>query len=422
MGVALIAAAALAGSSAHAAIGAPGAVQRAISTWSAANPGTSALVWRLDATGPPVMVGGFEPDTPRIPASTMKLVTSTGALLQFGPAFRFSTRLLAADDATVSGKTLTGRIYLHGAGDPVLATRSYAGRFLAGRATPLTDLARPVRAQGIRLIRGPVIADEHLFDAKRLGPGWPSYYRAYASPLSALVTNQNFSGNGRAAYVSNPPIAAAQRLKAALKGVGVVQVGGLTVGVTPTTARPIGTATSPPLPVILRAMNLESDNFIAETLAKDVGAYGAGRGTTPAGVARTRALLLDRGILGPDDRLVDGSGLSRKNRVAAASLVRLIADADGDGIWGSALIGSLAQGGQGTLIHRFLTGPATRRVRAKTGYLNGVSAMAGRVVSRGGVHYAFALIMNSDDILGARATQDRVVTLLAAGGEDPKPG
>ncbi len=166
-------------------------------------------------------------------------------------------------------------------------------------------------------------------------------------------------------------------------------------------------------------MNLESDNFIAETLAKDVGAYGAGHGTTAAGVGRTAALLTARGVLGEGDRLVDGSGLSRENRLAASSLVRLIADADEDATWGSALIASLAQGGQGTLIRRFLSGPATKRVRAKTGYLNGVSAMAGRVVSRGGERYAFALLMNSADITGARATQDRVVTLLAAGSEDP---
>lgn len=416
--MAILAAAALAVTTAPS-LAAPGAVQKAISSWSASNPATSALVWRLDDQGPPVLVGGFAADTPRIPASTMKLVTSTGALLQFGPDHRFSTRLLADDRTSTLGRTLVGRVYLKGAGDPVLATRSYAGRYLRGKATAISDLARPLRAKGIRLIRGPIIADEHLFDSKRLGPGWPSYYRAYASPLSALVTNQNFTGNARAAYVSSPAIAAAQRMKAALKGVGVRQVGGLTVGVTPASARPIGSATSPPLRTILRTMNLESDNFIAETLAKDVGAYGAGRGTTTAGVSRTRTVLMARGILGPSDRLVDGSGLSRDNRIAASSLVRLIADADGDETWGAALISSLAQGGEGTLVHRFLTGPATKRVRAKTGYLNNVSAMAGRVVSRGGEHYAFALIMNSPDILGARATQDRVVTLLAAGSEDP---
>lgn len=415
----MLAAAVLAGAGAPAAVAAPGEVQRTIASWSASNPSTSALVWRLEPGGPPALVGGFRPDTPRIPASTMKLITSAGALLQMGPAFRFSTRLLAGDQTTKVGRTLVGSVYLQGSGDPVLATRSYAGRYLSGRATPISDLARPVRAKGVRLVRGPLIADEHLFDAKRLGPGWPSYYRAYASPLSALATNQNFSGNRRAAYVSSPALAAAQRMRAALKGVGVTQVGGLTVGVTPRTARPIGSATSPPLATILRTMNLESDNFIAETLVKDVGAYGTGHGTTAAGVARTRDLLADRGVLGTSDRLVDGSGLSRDNRVAASSLVRLIADADDDPIWGRALISSLAQGGQGTLIRRFLTGPATKRVRAKTGYLNGVSAMAGRVISRRGEHYAFALIMNSSDILGARTTQDRVVTLLASGSEDP---
>ena len=416
--MAVLAAAALAGSVSPA-LAAPGAVQKAISRWSASNPATSALVWRLDAQGPPVMVGGFRPDTPRIPASTMKLVTSAGALLQFGPGHRFTTRLLAAEGASAQGRTLVGTLYLKGAGDPVLATRSYAGRYLPGRATRIADLARPLRTKGIRLVRGPIVADEHLFDFRRLGPGWPSYYRAYASPLSALATNQNFSGNARASYVSKPAIAAAQRMKAALRGVGVRQVGRLRVGVTPASARPIASATSPPLRTILRAMNLESDNFIAETLVKDVGAYGAGRGTTRAGVARTRRALAARGILDASDRLVDGSGLSRANRIAASSLVRLIADADSDTRWGSALISSLARGGEGTLVRRFLSGPATKRVRAKTGYLNNVSAMAGRVVSRRGERYAFALVMNSPDILGARATQDRVVTLLAAGSEDP---
>jgi D-alanyl-D-alanine carboxypeptidase len=69
-------------------------------------------------------------------------------------------------------------------------------------------------------------------------------------------------------------------------------------------------------------------------------------------------------------------------------------------------------------VRRFRSGVATRRVRAKTGYINNVSALAGRVVSRRGQRYAFALLMNTSDIGGAKATQDRVVTLLAAGAED----
>ena len=93
-------------------------MQKAITTWSAANPATSALVWRLDTQGPPQLVGGFRADTPRIPASTMKLVTSAGALLEFGPAHRFSTRLLADDRTVLAGKTLVGRVYLKGGAIP----------------------------------------------------------------------------------------------------------------------------------------------------------------------------------------------------------------------------------------------------------------------------------------------------------------
>ena len=100
---------------------------------------------------------------------------------------------------------------------------------------------------------------------------------------------------------------------------GVQQVGPLRAGTTPRGARTLATATSPPLPVILRAMNLDSDNFIAETLAKDVGAAGAGRGTTTAGVQRTRRPPGAPGILGPRTRSSTAPG-SR----AATTLGRIV--------------------------------------------------------------------------------------------------
>jgi serine-type D-Ala-D-Ala carboxypeptidase/endopeptidase (penicillin-binding protein 4) len=393
-------------------------VQAALSAFGGSNPGTSALVWRLDGSGTGSRVAGLGSETPRIPASTMKLVTSAGALLQLGPSFRFETTLVAGPATVRRGKALVGPLYVRGAGDPVLATRAYAAAFLSGSATPMADLALPLRSRGIRLVRGPIVADERIFDSRRLGPGWPSYYRLYASPLSGLPTNQDYAGNGRAAHVSSPPLAAAQRMKATLGGVGIAQVGALKAGAAPAEGRVLATARSPRLPAILRTMNLASDNFIAETLAKGVGAYGSGRGRTRVGMARIRTLLAQQGAVSPGDRFVDGSGLSRENRVSAATMVRLVAAADADPGWGAALINSLARGGEGTLVRRFTTGPATKRVRAKTGYLNGVSSLAGRVVSRRGQRYAFAMLMNTPDIGGAQATQNRVVTLLASGAED----
>ena len=97
--------------------------------------------------------------------------------------------------------------------------------------------------------------------------------------------------------------------------------------------------------------------------------------------------------------------------------MRLVAAADADPDWGAALLGSLARGGEAPWC---AASPAARppRVRAKTGYLDGVSSLAGRVISRRGQRYAFAMLMNTADIGGARATQDRVVNLLASGAED----
>lgn len=397
---------------------AAGQVEVTLERFAAANPGTSALVWRLDGPGRHTEVASVRPDAPRIPASNMKLVTGAGALLQFGPRYRYTTIVATRASARVSGGTLAGPLYLMGSGDPLLATRSYSARYLPGRSTPIVELVKPLRAAGITRVAGPIVADESLFDSRRVGPTWPGYYAAYSQPLSALATNQNYAGETRDSHSPDPPRSAATRLRAALRGVRIAHSGPLRTGTTPQGTRVLASVMSPPMSRVVREMNVPSDNFIAEMLTKSTGAYGTGQGSTAGGTARTTQVLTQMGILTGRERLVDGSGLSRQNRLTATALVRLIAAADADRGWGAALIASLPKGGEGTLVNRMRTGVATNRVRAKTGYIDGASSLSGRVVSRRGVHYAFSMLMNTQDITGAKATQDRVVTLLAAGAED----
>lgn len=367
-------------------------------------------------------MAAVRPDAPRIPASNMKMVTAAGALLQMGPGHRFATRVATTQRAVVAGGRLRGPLYLIGAGDPLLATRAYATRHLPRGATALLDLARPLRRAGIRRVAGPIVADESLFDARRQAPRWLSHYHLYAQPLSAIATNQNFAGNARGSDVGSPWRAGALRLRGALSGVHIRQSGAVRRGVAPAGARVLATSRSAPLRTIVREMNVPSDNFIAEMLVKAVGADGAARGTTPAGTARTRALLAGKGILTGRERLIDGSGLSRANRLTATALVRLVAAADAEPSWGRPFLASLPRGGEGTLIRRLRSPAIARRVQAKTGFINGASALSGRVVSRGGHRYAFSLLMNTGDISGARHAQEQVVAMLALGREDPPPG
>jgi D-alanyl-D-alanine carboxypeptidase/D-alanyl-D-alanine-endopeptidase (penicillin-binding protein 4) len=372
-----------------------------------------ALVWRLDEPQP-VAVAASAPDRTRIPASTMKLVTSAGALLTLGPRHRFQTTVLAAPDAERRGSTLRGRVYLRGGGDPVLSTTGFARANFNGLGANLDDLARKLRKRGIRRISGPIVGDGTAFDAKRVGPRWRSYYSLYASPLSGLSTNKNLTASGR--YAAAPERTAAGRFRQTLRGLGIRQTGGLRTGPTPAGARTIAHVASPPLTRILPLMNGPSDNYLAEMLAKGVAAGHGAPATSAAGTARIAAALSQRGILGPRDRVVDGSGLSRANRLSATTLVRLIAAADADPSWGRALLASLPRGGTGTLRSRLRS--VGVRVQAKTGYLNGASGLAGRVVSRRGQRYAFAVLVNGDDVSAARTLQDRVAALLAAGVED----
>ncbi len=391
-----------------------GQVQAALTRWADDRPGTSALVWRLDDPLP-VAVAATTPDEPRIPASTMKVVTSAGALLALGPGHRFTTSVYAGPATIRRGGAVIGPVYLRGGGDPVLSTTAYARANFDGRGARLDDLGRALRRAGVRRIDGPIVADGGVFDSRRTGPRWRPYYTRYSSPLSGLTTNRNQTASG--ADAARPEITAGTRFRATLRGLGVRQRGGVVRGRTPAKgATLLAKVSSPPLRAILPLVNKPSDNFLAETLTKDV-AMGTGEpASTAAGTARTARLLDERAILGRRDRLVDGSGLSRANRLTATTLVRLIAAADDDPSWGRHLLASLPKGGEGTLSSRLVgVGP---RVRAKTGTLNGATSLAGRVVSRRGQRYAFALLMNTSDTATARVVQDRVVGLLAAGVED----
>ena len=396
-------------------------MESTLEQWTTGHARTGALIWRLDEAGP-VEIASFRANVGFAPASTMKIVTAASALINLGPEFRFQTRLVAGSQAVRRGSLLRGPIYVKGYGDPILATPGYARTYFSGRGGNLGRLVAPVRRLGVRTIRGPIVVDESFLSKTRVGPLWQASYVSDSPPLTGLAINQSWLGDVRNRYATNPPIAGARRIKASLKSIGVEQRGALRAGTTPEVARPLASVSSPPLREIVGIMLPSSDNFIAEILMRDVGAYIRKEGSTEAGAEQTQATLEALGVLTGAERVVDGSGLSRANRLTPTALVRVLAAADGDGTWGDPLIRGLARGGEGTLIRRLRDSVVRKRVRAKTGYIAGVSALAGVVSSRSGARYAFAFLMNDPDIGGAHTTQDQLVTLLASGSADGLAG
>jgi serine-type D-Ala-D-Ala carboxypeptidase/endopeptidase (penicillin-binding protein 4) len=329
-----------------------------------------------------------------VPASTEKLTVSFAALKQLGPGFRFHTEVLGA--GKLVGDQWHGNLYLVGHGDPTLGLAD------VGR------LARDVKAAGIRRVTGSVIADERHYDARRDAPGWKSYFLGIESPpLSALVVNgAHLTGANSSATVA----ATALALALARRGVAVAQ--------TPRTGRVAGEAVplavdhSARLSVLVQQMNRSSDNFMAEMLLKELGAFGTGRGSTAAGAAVVRKSLSEAGVPTTGVRIVDGSGLSSFDRLTAQALVALLRTGAVDPAVRSAFVASLPVAGvSGTLRNRLATQPTLRRVVAKTGTTSLACSLAGFVRGR----YAFAIVQNGSPVSfwSARAAQDRFVTVLA---------
>jgi D-alanyl-D-alanine carboxypeptidase/D-alanyl-D-alanine-endopeptidase (penicillin-binding protein 4) len=331
------------------------------------------------------------------PASNEKLAVTFAALEQLGPSFRFQTEVVGS--GVLDGHVWRGDLVLRGQGDPTLTTLG------------LRRLAAQLKTQGIRRVTGSIVGDESFFDTRRGVSGWrPSFYDWESPPLSALSVDR---GAVRGRLVRQPALVAAQLFRKALVGRRISVAGGARTGTAPEEGYPLALLESDPLGEIVRFMDYESDNFTAELLLKELGAVVRGRGTSAAGAAVVEETLDGAGVPLVGVRIVDGSGLSRSDRLTADALVAILRAAWADPALRPHLVRALPVAGiSGTLERRLERLPAYGHVRAKTGTTSVASALSGYVSDR----YAFAIVQNGHPVWSweAREAQDRFVQALAA--------
>ena len=373
-------------------------------------PHVLAAVTGLDGT--PLLDRG---DGSAIPASTLKLLTSTAALETMGPDQTFATRVVS--DAP-------RRIVLVGGGDPLLSSeRPERGDY--PRRADVVTLARAtatqLRASGTTRVR--VAYDATLFTGPDVSPHWPKSYipDEVVAPIQSLWVDEGrpADGDGR---VDDPAQAAATAFAAALARAGIEVVGVPTPRSPDPGATELARVTSPPLSQIVEHTLRTSDNEAAEVLARQV-AVATG---VPATFADSADAVLDAvaGLGVPTDGATtyDGSGLSRDNLLTADTLTGLldVAGAADHPELRAVLTGLPVAGFIGSLSERFtqdVDKAGRGSVRAKTGTLTGVSGLAGTVTDRTGTPMLFAVL--ADDIalldtLDARAALDGIASALAA--------
>ena len=371
------------------------------------------------ATGEPLLERGA--DALLLPASTAKIVTAVAALTALPADARLTTRVVAG--------TAPGEVVLVGGGDPTLAGPQARPEYPA--AARLADLAARTRAALATTVVTRVLVDESLYSGGRLAPGWkPSYLtEGSVAAVGPLMIDGGRLRPDRHGRVQDPAVAAGRAFAALLQPGGRVEVARAQAGAG---ARELAAVSSQPIARLVERMLTLSDNDLAEALARHVAISQGQPASFAGGAAAVQAVLgpvLDEVGVGRESvALVDGSGLSRLNRLRPAALTRLlalVASDDGSAAverLGPVLSGLPVAGFSGTLEDRYRKGsgvPAAGVVRAKTGTLNGVSALAGLVRTADGRLLAFDLAADGVPLgatLQAEAALDRLAAALAACG------
>lgn len=251
------------------------------------------------------------------------------------------------------------------------------------------------------------------------------------------IRGQIHTGGGdvwRSITVSDPPAYAASLLRETLGHAGI-QVRGRARAAGPTDPNPAGTAIvaapaiqdgvgavrtlalhrSPSLPELLQTLNKRSHNLYAETLLFTMGRTASGRGTFEFGAALLSDYLSERvGLDGSEFAIADGSGLSQLNRITPGGLVRVLSHMEASPV-APAFWASLPEAGNPRELNRMHRSPAANNLRAKTGTIDGTSALSGIVRSGSGEPVLFSIIANNvPSSWAAKRVEDRIGIRLAA--------
>lgn len=341
-----------------------------------------------------------EPGRMLVPASTQKLLIGAALLSVMGPEETFRTTAVAA--APVASGVVEGDLVIVGGGDPLLSTDAYIAR-QADPDKPTTrieDLADALVAAGVTEVRGSVVGDGTRYDDVRTIASWPQRYRdqVVAGPLSGLGVNDGLEtftptevpvNPGRPA--ADPPAHTAAVMTDLLRERGVVVVGDPVSGAAPQGAVELAAIESPPARAIVAQMLRYSDNTTAELLVKEIAVRTGREGSTAAGLEAVAEVLASQGLPPDGVALTDGSGLDLGNRASCGAIARVL---DLEVARGPLVDGLAVAGESGTLADRMVGTPAQGNLRAKTGSLRHVSALAGVVDAANGHTYSFSYITN----------------------------
>jgi D-alanyl-D-alanine carboxypeptidase/D-alanyl-D-alanine-endopeptidase (penicillin-binding protein 4) len=397
-------------------------------------------------------------EIPLIPASNLKLVTTSAALANLGPDFKFRTLLLKHNNDLV----------LIGDGDPTMGDAELLKKSGWDVSTLFKNWAEQLKSNGLVKFNR-LVVDDSIFDEQFLHPHWPmeQAHKRYVAEVGGLNLNANcvdfylrataagetvryiespstryisvantcVTGGDNAVWLSrqggsnniilrghtpsssdvpvsvtvhDPSLFAATVLQETLDAGGVKIVGAtpvrdrtlraalLKTGLDKDPSWSVLAVHETPLATVLARANKDSMNLYAEALCKRIGAAsGSESGSWKNGTAASAAFLQKIGVESSEFHFDDGCGLSKENTISANALCQVLLHNHHDPAVKDPFFVSLSIAGRdGTLEHRFAGTDLRGRVFGKSGFVNSVRTLTGYLKAKDEQWYAFSILIN----------------------------
>lgn len=323
--------------------------------------------------------------------SVMKLITAVVALDNLGAKARLTTRV-------VEGST-EGTVILVGGGDPTI---SAGGSTVYPGAPTMTELATETVTSYTALhpdnpVITTVLVDLTMFPVDDAwNPNWPVSERTigYQPLIVPLMVDGDRANPGlqTSPRSTDPAGRAAAAFIAALQqagnGAGDVEVD---YQAAPNNAKELASVSSQPVSTLIAQMLPTSDNTLAELLMRASSVEAGFDGSADSIKQLVLGSLTTNGVDMSGGRFEDGSGESNKDLIPPRAIVDLVRVIFSDGGDMDIIRNALPIAGQsGTLATRFVGPAAVARghVQGKTGWINGVYALAGQIsIRKSNLHF-----------------------------------
>lgn len=401
------------------------------------------------------LVAACNPQLGLVPASTLKVVTTSAALGLLGAGYRYETRLAYTGTFNKESGVLQGDLVIVGSGDPTLQSENFTKQ-----EPPITETwAKLLAEKGLKRITGKVIGDAscfargvpdtwiwadigNYFGAVPCGlsymdnkfrivfdtgePGSPATLKSmdvsYATHSISVTSSVIAKGSEDEAYVygdpfsytreikgmlppnrksydieaalPDPALLCAEHLQAALQKAGIIAGAAAAARYQRDTSQALHaffTHYSPTLDRIILYTNLKSNNHYAQSLLLTLG-----KGNAEAGKEAVKNYWKQRGLATDELFMSDGCGLSRANTVTtnflAGLLCKMYRDSSGYGVFNRSLPLAGKEGSMSSLGKNTII---ENNLRAKTGYINRARGYCGYLKTRSGRDLAFSVLINN---------------------------